>query len=56
MIQTLCQTSEVNLHHFVLLDDHIDGGKGVKDLLYLGGVVSHPHVFLPDVAQLLSWL
>ena len=49
------QSSEADLHHFAL-NVHIDGGKGVTDILHLGGVVSHRHVTLTHIAQLLSEL
>ena len=43
----------MHLHHFILQDGHVDGGKGVTHLLDTGCVVGIRHVFLPDIAQLL---
>ena len=53
-MQTVVRNApNLDLHHIILLDGHIDGGEGVVDLLDLGGVVGHRHVLLSDIAQLL---
>ena len=41
------------MHHFFLLDSHVDGGKGITDLLNLGCVIGHRQIFLPDIVELL---
>mgnify|MGYP007007537177 CR=1 FL=1 len=45
--------TETDLHHFFLLDGHV-GGERVTYVLDPGGIISHRHVSLSDIAQLLS--
>ena len=54
--ELLRQASEADLHHFVLLDGHIDGGKTVTDVFDPGRVISHRHVSLLHIVHLLSKL
>ena len=36
------------MHHLILLNDHVDGGKRVVDLFSSGHVVSHGHDLFLD--------
>ena len=64
LVQTIVQNAlnfdtkapETNMHHLILLNDHVDGGKEVADLFNPARVIGHRHVFLLDVAQLPSEL
>ena len=50
------QPSEADLHHFILLNNHVDEGEGVTDILDLGCVIRHRMILLSNIAQLISEL
>ena len=44
------------MHHFIIVHDHIDGPQGVTDFLHFRGVVSHRHIPLSNIVELLTKL
>ena len=56
VLNSLCETTQTELHHLVFVDIYVDRAKRVTNTLAFGGVVRHEHVLLSNVVQLLSEL
>ena len=59
LVQTVVRNApnfETDLHHFVLLDSHVDGDERFIDVLDPGCMIGHKQIFLPDIAELLPKL